>query len=158
MILGHIDNFSKELALYPQAIQKGLAYLRATDFSGVPNGKHIIDGEKMYVVVSEYVTSPAECRKAETHARYIDVQYIIDGREMIGFAPEGNGEVQENLLAEKDAAFYKNVQNEEFINLRKGMFAIAFPWDIHRPGCMAQEPGNVRKAVLKIAMNTLTLE
>ncbi|HMM19933.1 MAG TPA: YhcH/YjgK/YiaL family protein [Selenomonadales bacterium] len=155
MILGHIDNISKELAFYPPAIKKGLAYLRAADFSGVSNGKHIIDGEKMHVVVSEYATSPVDDRKAETHERYIDVQYIIEGSEMMGFSSDGSGEVQENLLAEKDAVFYRNVRNEKFVQLEKGMFAIFFPWDIHRPGCMSQAPANVRKAVLKIAMEAL---
>jgi uncharacterized protein, YhcH/YjgK/YiaL family len=155
MILGDIDNFSKEFALYPQAIQKGLAYLREIDFTEMSNGKHLIDGEKMYIVLSEYLTSPVDSRKAERHDKYIDIQYIVEGNELIGFSSEGNGEIQEDLLMEKDAMFYKIVQNENFVHLKKGMFAVFFPWDIHRPGCMFQEAGNVRKGVLKIAMHSL---
>lgn len=155
MIVGDIANFTKEVTLYPSVIQKALAYLKATDFAGVPNGKHSIDGDQLYIVVSEYVTSPIDNRKAEAHERYIDIQYLIQGKELIGYASEGNGEVQEDLLAEKDVVFYTGLQNEEFICLNPGTFVIAFPWDIHRPGCMAQESCKVRKAVLKIAMNAL---
>jgi YhcH/YjgK/YiaL family protein len=155
VIVGHINNIDKELPIYPLAIQKGLDFLRSTDFSKVINGKHIIDENKVYVVISEYLTASADKQKAESHARYIDIQYVIDGNEMMGFSSVGSGEVQENLLAEKDIVFYKNVKCETFIDLKKDMFAIAFPWDIHRPGCMSQATGNVRKAVLKIAIQAL---
>ena len=35
----------------------------------------------------------------------------------------------------------------------KGCYNIFFPNDIHRPGCMVEHPGKVRKVVVKVSMD-----
>ena len=151
MILGHIDQSEQEGAFYPAAIQKGLAYLRDTDFSRIADGKYKIDGENMLAIISEYSPDARENRKAETHNKYIDIQYIHSGEEMMGFARLSDGvEASEGYLPEKDATFYKSVGNELAITVAQRMYAVFFPWDIHRPGCVSQPGVKVRKVVLKL--------
>ncbi|MDR3559833.1 MAG: YhcH/YjgK/YiaL family protein [Negativicutes bacterium] len=153
MIFGHIDHFAKARELYPQSLQKGLAFLRDTDFSAMSVGRHEIDGDKMFALVQEYQPDVKENRKAETHEKYIDIQYIVSGEEIMGYANlTATAEIAENRLADKDALFYKNVENETELQASAGMFAVFFPWDVHRPGCVKKAGALVRKVVLKIKM------
>lgn len=152
MILGFIQHIDKEKTIYPAALQKGLEYIKNTDFSALPAGKYPIDGDKMFALVSEYMPEAKELRKAETHEKYIDIQYIVSGEEIMGVAPlSTTAEVLEDCLAERDAIFYKKFANEIDVQTCEGMYILFFPWDIHRPNCISRPGVKVRKVVLKIA-------
>lgn len=156
MILGYLDHSEQEGVLYPKIIQKGLTYLRNTDFSKIADGKYKIDGESMVAIISEYSPDVRENRKAETHKKHIDIQYVVAGDEIMGFSRLTDGvETSEGYLLEKDATFYKSVENEIDIKVLQGMYAVFFPWDIHRPGCASQSSLKVRKVVLKLKVSDL---
>ena len=156
MIAGYLNQWDKEKHLYAPTIQKALAWLQTTDLASLPTGRLPIDGDSMYAMVSEYMTEPKEKRRAEAHHKYVDVQYIAAGEEKIGVAPLVAGyEVVEDKLAEKDAIFYAGLQDEVELGLKAGMFAVLFPWEVHRPNCAAGEPAKVRKVVMKISMDSL---
>lgn len=156
MILGHIGKLQQEKGLFPAALRKGLEYLAATDFSKVAAGKYEIAGSDIYASVSEYTTDLKENKKLEAHVKYIDIQYIISGAENIGFDVLTDAlAVKEDKLAEKDVIFYQTVPNETDLKLTAGMYAIFFPWDVHRPGCAAGAPGPVRKVVVKVSLDAL---
>jgi YhcH/YjgK/YiaL family protein len=156
MILGHIKNLSQEKGLLPQALRTGLEYLAKTDFAKMAAGKYEIAGSDIYVALSEYTTDSKENKKLEAHVKYLDIQYIISGTEIIGFGDLSAGlAVKEDKLAEKDAIFYQVVPDETELKLTTGMYAIFFPWDVHRPGCAAGAPAAVRKAVVKVKMDLL---
>jgi biofilm protein TabA len=151
MILGSIHNLETDKPTLARALVQGLEYLKSTDFSKLGDGRYEIGDGSMYNIIQEYRTSPPEEKKAETHRKYIDIQYIYEGEEMIGFAPVNPiNEILEDLLAEKDALFYKTVANETAMVLAKGMYAVFFPTDIHRPGCNSGGGTMVKKVVLKI--------
>lgn len=157
MIVGYLSNVKNEMQLYPKAIQKGLEFLLSTDVTGLALGKHEIEGSQIYVSVAEYETEPKEKRRLEAHVKYIDIQYIHTGEEMIGCGPldEASG-VTEDRLDEKDVIFYKQVARETEVTLTAGMFAVYFPWDVHRPNCRAgAEACKVRKMVIKVAVNAI---
>jgi YhcH/YjgK/YiaL family protein len=160
VITGYLSNVKAELELYPSAIQQGLKYLMETDFSKVPLGRHEIDGGKIYASVAEYESQPKEVRRLEAHRKYLDIQYIAAGQEMIGSGPLSTAsEVTEDRLAEKDVIFYKSLSAETYHILQQGMFAIYFPWDVHRPNCHVNETAaKVKKVVVKIAVDTLLVK
>ena len=156
MIAGYLKLWDKEKHLYAPTIQKALAWLQTTELASLPTGRQPIDGDLMYAMVSEYMTEPKEKRRAEAHHKYVDVQYMVAGEEKIGVAPLVAGyEVVEDKLAEKDAIFYAGLQDEVELGLKAGMFAVLFPWEVHRPNCAAGEPAKVRKVVMKISVDSL---
>jgi len=156
MIAGHLAHWNTEKHLYAPGIQKAMAWLQANDLAALPTGRQELDGDKLYVMVNEYTSEPKDKRRAEAHRKYVDVQYIVKGKEIIGYAHLQDGyEVLEDKLAEKDAIFYKIPADESDIILTEGMFGIFFPWDVHRPNCAVGEPGPIRKVVLKISMDSL---
>jgi len=156
MIYGQLKNFEQEKAAFSPALQKGLLYLKNTDFSTLAVGRYDIDGDTIFALVSEYVTEPKEDRRPESHQKYIDIQYLALGEEMIGcslLSPEY--EVLQDELALKDLMFYKAVKQEVDMLLKPGVYAVFFPNDVHRPCCMASSAARVKKVVIKIALAAL---
>ncbi|MDF2874779.1 MAG: tabA [Sporomusa sp.] len=156
MIFGHISTLEKDAPLLPQALVKGLEYLAKTNVAELPAGKHEIEGKDIYVAINEYETQPREARRAEAHVDYLDIQYLISGEELIAYSLlTDDNEVLSDELAAKDAIFYKTVQQETDLVLTEGMYAIFFPWDVHRPNCTLHQTCKVKKAVVKIKMSLL---
>ena len=157
MIVGHLLNIKNELALYPSALQQGLKFLLETDLSALPLGRHEIQGNKMFASIAEYETEPRVKRRPERHEKYVDIQYICSGEETIGSAPMATDyKIVEDCLIERDVVFYKEIASETLLTLSQGMFAIYFPWDVHRPNCnVGDQSSKVRKIVVKIAVDLL---
>lgn len=157
MISGHLLNMRNEMTLYPVPLRRGLKFLIETDLSTLALGRHEIEDSKIYAMVAEYETQPKEQRRPEAHEKYLDIQYICSGQEMIGSGPLTKvSAIDEDCLKTRDVIFYKGIEGETEIILSSGMFAVYFPWDAHRPNCRVEgKIGKIRKVVVKIAMSTL---
>ena len=86
----------------------------------------------------------------EAHKNYIDIQYILEGEEMIGWKPENQLELLEGYSEEKDIAFYSNSGYWTPVYLQKDYFVILFPEDTHKPCCSAGKVANAKKIVFKV--------
>lgn len=151
MILGHLKNLESDKSLLPKALRQGLEHLAAAGPAALAPGRHEIAGDDIYMSIAEYATGRKDDKKPEAHATYVDIQYIISGAEVIGWgAWTDELAVVEDRLADQDVIFYEAVPGEVDLPLYAGMYAVFFPWDVHRPGCMADAPAVVRKAVVKV--------
>lgn len=138
------------------ALVKGLEYLKNTDFSKLPEGRYEIDRKNLLAIVQDYQTTPKAESEAESHREYIDIQFLANGSEVIGWGLTGAGsEVLHDLGAKQDTIIYKTIRNEIDLVLHPGMYAIFFPTDIHRPCCNFGAGGRVKKVVLKVAVELL---
>jgi biofilm protein TabA len=156
MYVGNINNLEKDRKILPLPLIKGLEYLQQTDFSRIEKGKYEIEGTQIFAMVQEQQTTPKVNRRPEAHVKNIDIQYVIEGIDVIGFGmPNPANEVEEDLLAEKDCVFFKNVLDEMDLVLTSGMYAIFFPEEIHRPNCQYKESEKLRKVVVKVAAELL---
>ena len=150
MILDRLENAAMYRPL-GKRIAAALDYLRGVDFSKTPEGRHELDGDRLYVMVQQYQTRPLAEATWEAHRQYVDVQYVIQGAERIGYAVlRDHLPVQQPYDAQKDVIFFDAAG--DFLSLRVGDFTIFTPHDIHAPG-LALSPsgalGTVRKAVVK---------
>ena len=156
MIFGNIQNLEQDRKTLPAALLRGLDYIETTDLSKMPAGRYEIDGSSLFVLVQDNQTAPRAERKAEAHRKYIDIQYVHSGSEIIGYGLDNpENEVADDLLEQKDAIFFKNVTAEMDLILTAGMYAIFFPADVHRPGCIYGKTSPVRKIVVKVAVSNL---
>ena len=157
MIIGNLLNIKNEIGLYPPGLQAGLKFLLETDLFSLPLGDHEIEGKKIYAKITQYETEAKEHRRPESHEKYVDIQYICSGEEMICSAPIAEvGAIDEDCLAKRDIIFYKSVGTETQVILTQGMFAVYFPWDVHRPNCNAgEQTAHVRKILVKVRFDVL---
>ena len=148
MILDSLTRAAAYRALGPR-IAAGLDYLAKFD-PQTPVGRHLIDGEDLFAMVQRYDTAPGTEKRFESHLRYIDIQYLVSGRERMLHAPADTLEVETPYNDEKDVAFYRDPAASSSFLVLPGQYAIFFPADGHKPGCMAGGREAVRKVVLKV--------
>lgn len=154
MITGHISNYN-DLPL-PKAIKKALDFLRYTDFSELKAGEYNIDGRKIYAQVIDMKTNSASSCKVESHRRYIDIQFLVKGHELIGFDYDlGKVKYVDSRLPNRDIIFYEDCVLPSTIKMTEGSFAIFFPNDLHQPGIADGEVCDIRKIVVKVDLNTV---
>lgn len=147
MILDHLHNSSKYSELHP-GFSPAFAWLKATNTETIEPGRYPIMGEDVFALVSEYTTKPeTECRP-ESHRKYIDIQIMVLGKEIIGWEPLENQPLQVPYDEKADIAFYAG--KPAGFELRAGCFAVFYPTDIHMPCVEAGGKQQVKKIVIKI--------
>lgn len=129
-------------------INIALEYLKLKDFSKMELGKYEIDGENIFALVNEYNTKDQNEGKLEAHKKYIDVQFVAKGKELMGYAPLENQAVIDPYNEQIDITFFSG--EKSFTLVEEGMFAIFFPTDVHLPGIKVDEPAYVKKVVVKV--------
>ncbi|MCG8709890.1 YhcH/YjgK/YiaL family protein [Brenneria sp. 4F2] len=149
MITGNIHHL--ELVPYlPAKLREAIEYVKRSITADTPLGKHDIDGDNAFVLISNDSTEALEERRAEYHAKYLDIQIILSGVEGMTFSNLPAGEPDVDWLADKDIAFLPAGGQEKRIVMREGDFVVFFPGEVHKPLCAVGEPAPVRKAVVKI--------
>jgi YhcH/YjgK/YiaL family protein len=134
-----------------ERINRSFDYIKTTDLKNLPVGKYPIDGENIFALVSEYKTKPESEGKLEAHKKYIDVQYVIDGEELMGYSPLGKQSIIEPYKEENDIVFFNG--DKSFVKVTSGMFAIFYPEDVHMPGIASGKSSPVKKLVIKVLTN-----
>ncbi|MBL7968060.1 MAG: YhcH/YjgK/YiaL family protein [Prolixibacteraceae bacterium] len=129
-------------------LRKGFEYLKNTDLASLEIGKYEIDGKNVFALVSEYDSKKPEDCRPEAHQLYADIQYIVSGREAIGYVTWANQPTTVEYNPEKDIAFF-NCETVP-VTVEAGMFAVFYPQDIHRPCMQIDRPEKVKKVVVKV--------
>lgn len=156
MIFGNVRDLETTFAWLPKPLKTAVQHLKDTDFTALPVGNYDLQGKDIYVQVFDATTKPIAETRAEVHRQYIDVQYSCNGNERMGFASEtGNNAVLEDLVEARDLLFYTGMENESTLTMTPGSFAVFFPSDVHRPGCLLEQPSSVRKVVIKVRASLL---
>lgn len=148
MILTSLAEAAPYEALGPR-IAAGLRWLRTLD-SSLPDGRHAIDGDDVFALVSSYDTGPSTEKRFETHVRHVDLQYVAAGQERILHTPAAALEVETAYDEAADITFYAEPPFASSLLMRPGDLAVFFPGDAHKPGCMSGGRHAVRKVVVKV--------
>jgi len=132
---------------------KAFLFLKSHDLSALEIKRYDIDGDNLYAPVSEYLTKNEEDARYEAHQKYIDIQYVESGKELIGIAPlSQRKDVLEPYDGTKDIEFLTVAGGENRLATPERFF-IFFPEDAHRPGLKDGENSPVRKVVVKVKVD-----
>ena len=145
MIFDRIENINNYKNL--GGVYKGLKFLAETDFTKIPVGKYELDGKNIYYMVQSYETKPDKTI-SEAHEKYIDIQYIVNGEEVIAVAPIQAEKTLTDFNVEKDVWHYE-CETQPLV-LKDGDFMVLYPSDLHLPGKAVKEPSEVLKVVVKV--------
>ncbi|MGI8470738.1 YhcH/YjgK/YiaL family protein [Pectobacterium brasiliense] len=149
MITGNVHHL--ELVPYlPAKLRDAIEYVKQNITADTPLGKHDIEGNSVFVLISNDSTDLLEKRRAEYHAKYLDIQIVLSGVEGMTFSNLPAGKPDTDWLADKDIAFLPAGEQEKQFVMQEGDFVVFFPGEVHKPLCAVGEPTHVRKAVVKI--------
>ena len=145
MIFDRLENaalYEKMHPLFPQAFE----FLR-NEARNREAGKHVLDGERLYVLIATAPGRGHDGAKLEAHRRYIDIQYVLKGTDDIGLKPTSRCEQVELEYDPKlEVALFLD-KPTDWISVPEGSFTIFYPDDAHAPLGSTQE---TTKAVVKV--------
>lgn len=151
MIVDKVQNVNLHSPL-SDSIAKALEILKDNPAEKA-DGRYDVDGDNLFYLVQRYQTGPIEQGKLEAHKKYIDIQFVAEGIEIIGYEPIGNLETDVPYSEEKDCVFYKPGEDFTPVTLTAGMFCILYPDDAHMPAREVNVPCDVTKVVIKVKIN-----
>ena len=113
--------------------------------------KYELIADKLLVRCMSGATKERDKALFESHRKYVDIQCVITGREIIDVHPTEKTSVSEMYSAERDCTLHKLVGPDySSVMMVPGMFALLGPQDAHRPmitaGC---GPEPIKKIVVK---------
>ena len=151
MIYDRLNNCEQYYAL-GEKFKKAFEFLKNTDLNSIEDGSYEIDGKEIYANIQSLKTKPIEEKKWEVHRKYNDIQYIIKGKEKMGYGIlEDFNEIIIPYDKEKDVEFL-NGKEFNFVDVKEGDFVIFYPNDLHAPMLAYNQPENIKKVIVKIAI------
>ena len=145
MIIDTLANAKLYAKAHP-LFAKVFEFLTTQPLATMEKGRYDIEGDKAYAMIQEPENKPAAQCQLECHRKYIDLQMVVSGNEMMGWAPiVGLGHALP-FNEKDDYGLFKDAPQSWF-DVRPGCFAIFYPSDAHAPNCGT---GIHRKVVVKI--------
>ena len=119
-----------------------------------PLGRYELEKDLIFGMVQAYTTLPREQCRFESHREYVDLQYTIQGEEIIDWIDRDSLFPESHF--ENDVQFWKSPEGPCTALLQTpGRLAIFYPADAHRPKVTARDAGVVKKVVIKISIQVL---
>lgn len=131
---------------------KALEYLTHLKEEDLTLGRHEVDSS-FYYNVQEYETKVNPSKHFESHCKYVDVQVLISGEELLQVADISRLRVEEPYDDAKERTLYYATADAASVVLRPGSFVILYPKDAHRTIAFDGVPSKVKKIVGKVKIN-----
>ncbi len=142
------EEFSKQYHANKAWWDIGFAYLKNTDFSTVKPGKYPLDGDNVFVNVTEVPTKPLAEGRYESHKDYADIHFLVSGKELISAADITKATVIVPYDDDRDLQFL-TAKGKDYV-AEPGTFFLFFPKTAHRPGVKTNGADAIKKVVVKI--------
>ena len=110
----------------------------------------IVLNENCFVLEQSYITKDKENCFFESHKKYIDIQYMFEGDEIMEVENVNNLEVSKEYDETLDYAKHFQSTNSSSLKIKESEMAIFYPLDAHMPCIKLDENKKIIKAVFKI--------
>jgi biofilm protein TabA len=148
MIFDNIRNKARYLSLHPDI---DAVFARLESMTAESEAGRYPISDNAFVNHMTITTIPEEKGIFEGHARYADLQFVVEGCEVIDYCDGKDRPLAEDKLAESDLCIYESPENYTRHVLHKGDFVLLFPGEAHRPGVAFEGiPYTVVKSVGKL--------
>ena len=148
MIVGYRDDIESE----NENIAIALDWIKKEEWKTLAVGKYQIKGNDVYAMVQSYTSKAYSDGEFESHQNYIDVQMVIDGKELMyvsndqALRDSGKGYAKENDIE----FFTSDTKLASKIYMDPGLVCILFPEDFHKPCISIDNPMQIKKLVIKV--------
>lgn len=147
MILDILSNAAKYAGL-KNGLSEAFGFLGQPGLADLPDGTYAVEGDRVYAIVQRCDGRPVESAQLEGHRKHIDIQYVISGEELMGWAPREGLTGAADYDAEKDLDFFEE-SPVSMVRVPAGSFAVFLPTDAHLP---LIGNGPIHKVVMKISV------
>lgn len=146
MIIDYIDNVEEYKT---HRFYQYLKQIQQTNWQDLADGKTQLENDDYYGI-STLQTKDKSLGFWESHKKYVDIHYIIEGQEIIGYENIRNLMVDKPYNQEKDLITYLGELANPIV-MKKGMFIILTQQDGHMPNISHNAtPSLLKKVVYKV--------
>ena len=124
-------------------------FLRRKDLAELPEGTIELDNG-VRASVQHYTSIDGSEGFFESHERYFDVQYVVEGREYCGVCKRNGLTVRTPYDEKGDITFYDDPELSGAVLLLAGDYIVLSPEDVHKPRLAAGCKAPVKKIVVKV--------
>ncbi len=148
MIFDRIENLKNYIGIHTN-LDTAINFLLHTDLESLPTGRTEVDGEHVFIQVSDAFTKEEAQGCYEYHRQYMDLQIGIEGQERILLG----GDVGKQIREYQQDIGLAECRPAAGCLLKRGCFALYRAGEYHMPGIMPDDCDSrkIRKAVVKIA-------
>ena len=154
MIVTDLSRIREQVAMTPN-LETAIRFLEESGSTVMPVGRAEIDGDRVYAEVQEYETISGPIEKLEGHRRYLDIQFVAEGEETIGWA--SIDDVTETDPFNKEHDYWLGSASADGttpVALHTGQLALLYPSDMHAPRRATDLLASVRKLVVKVEIES----
>ena len=149
MILADLRDHARYHPLH-RRLAPGFEFLLRSDLQELADGRHDIDADDVFAIVDRGMGRGQVDSPLEFHRRYLDIQYVVRGIDLIGWSPTTDCRHEKSDFdADRDLGFYAD-RASTWCRVPAGKFAIFFPTDAHAP---LGGTGPIHKVVVKVAVD-----
>ena len=152
MIVANLENLPSQLIASP-AMEKAVAFLKGWDKNAHKAGRVVIDGSDVYAEIQAYDTVDSGEPVIEGHRTYVDIQYVVEGDEIITWVSLDQVTVTSPYNQEDD--YWLGTASPDVTTstrLSTGQLAVLYPTDGHSPRRAIGTSSPVKKIVVKVAV------
>lgn len=142
--------FAAALAYAAEATRKGSETHRRIGRVAVGVTERIELAGGAFALEQAYVPKARSEGFFESHRKYIDVQVIVEGEELMEVEDVSRLAISEDFTPERDLIKYADTPVASVLRMRTGDVAVFCPADGHMPSLHWRGTGLVRKTVVKV--------
>ena len=143
--IAHIDQYAQ----LSDRLSRALNYLGSVDAANFQEEMVEISGSEVYAMHQVYTTKPDTGRFYENHKAHIDVQFVLEGTEVIRVTDVKSLSATTEYEEDSDVTLYELSDGTD-VKLGNGDFVILFSHDAHVPQLASGSPADVKKIVVKV--------
>lgn len=134
-------------------IENAISFLKDLNTESIPVGKKIDVNEDFFYSVQSYETKPESECKLESHRKYVDVQIMVCGEEVVDITDVSRLKIKEEYDSEKDVMFWNIPQRMARTSLKAEDCIVLYPEHAHRGAVAEKTSSKVVKIVGKVRID-----
>lgn len=147
----HTDGFGQAFRYVEELLQDGSPLQKRLRGIGSGDSEKVQLNDGVFVIEQAYETKLRADGFFESHRKFIDVQTVFEGEELMEVADIARMKVRQPYNADRDLIVYEDSTDASLLRVFAGQIAIFFPSDVHMPTMrIRNDPVLVRKAVVKV--------
>lgn len=152
MIYDHIENYKRYCGCSGR-ISKALDFI-VENKSGLKlkEGIYNLDEDNIIAHVISVDTKDESEGELEIHKQYIDLHYLVKGKELCGFGDTVPADSECSYDENNDIAFIKGIKEKYYLEVSENEFYIVWPHESHKPLIKNKNyvDNSVKKIIIKI--------
>ena len=130
-------------------VNEAIEYISKLDVSFLRLGKYVVN-DNFFYIVQEYMSKGTDDIFLKSHRKYIDIQWIVEGNEVIQIANISSLTVKEKYNAEKDIILWNLPTQMIQMNLNEEGYVVLYPEYAYKNCSFMNISKNIKKIVGKV--------